>query len=106
MTERTPPRIMANPHPIAAQIERLRKTKGWTQQQLADAVPCSQSLIVHWESGVRMPNLRTLEAALKALGHVLVAVPDAELGGIPCRTCYGQPPLGFLCTTCAAEGTY
>jgi len=45
---------------IARQILRLRKLRGWTQTQLAEALHTQQSAVARLESGSRRPSLATL----------------------------------------------
>lgn len=55
-------------------IAEARKSKGWTQQALAEAVGLTQGAVAHWESGRRQPPVATLRKIAEALG-----VPVAEL---------------------------
>lgn len=42
-------------------LYNIRKQKGYTQKELAFGIGVSESLISYWESGKRVPSLKTLE---------------------------------------------
>lgn len=39
-----------------ARLGDWRRGKGWTQQQLADAIPCDLSTVARYEAGTRDPD--------------------------------------------------
>lgn len=45
---------------IAAILKNARKSRGLTQQQLADRMGKSQQIIGHWETGYSQPDMSTL----------------------------------------------
>ena len=49
-------------------IAIARLEKGWTQQQLAEAVGVAQQHIQRWEAGVYKPKTATLKSIGEALG--------------------------------------
>lgn len=49
-------------------IAAARIEKGWTQQELADAVGVAQQHIQRWEAGVYKPKAETLKRIGEALG--------------------------------------
>ncbi|MBK5228791.1 MAG: helix-turn-helix transcriptional regulator [Actinobacteria bacterium] len=49
-------------------IKEARLRAGLTQQELADRMGSSQSVIVRWESGQRSPTVETLVRAARASG--------------------------------------
>lgn len=49
-------------------IAEVRKSKGVTQQTLAQAVGVTQGAVAHWESGRRQPPLAMLRKIAEALG--------------------------------------
>lgn len=49
-------------------LRELRKAKGLTQQQLADATGLSQNAISHWEADDREPGWSAVQALAVALG--------------------------------------
>ncbi len=74
-------------------IRELRKERGWTQQQLADASGVSRLTIGDVELGKQHPTTRTLERVASALGvSVADLVDEPELalpkGSAPSK---GQP---------------
>ena len=58
-------------------IALARTGPGWTQQQLADAVPIDQPTVSRWESGKQMPSLeqvrRIEDITEQRRGFLLVA---------------------------------
>lgn len=46
---------------IASQIKRLRKSRGWTQSQLADKLSVSKQTISNWETGIKVPRMGSLQ---------------------------------------------
>lgn len=49
-------------------IRRLRKAQGWTQQDLAQKVGCSRSLISMLETGQTMPTFSMLQVLSRQFG--------------------------------------
>lgn len=45
---------------IAEILKNARKSRGLTQQQLADRMGKSQQIIGHWETGYSQPDMSTL----------------------------------------------
>jgi transcriptional regulator with XRE-family HTH domain len=52
---------------IGQRIKAAREARGWTQQQLANAVGCWATQISRWENGVNPPFYATVEAIARAL---------------------------------------
>lgn len=46
---------------IASQIKKLRKSRGWTQPQLADKLSVSKQTISNWETGIKVPRMGSLQ---------------------------------------------
>lgn len=46
---------------IASQIKKLRKSRGWTQPQLADRISVSKQTISNWETGLKVPRMGALQ---------------------------------------------
>ena len=59
-------------------IRRLRKTKGWSQRELADQVSSTSSYINRVETGKVNPSIGVLERIAKALGCSLDQMVKAE----------------------------
>ena len=49
-------------------IREVRRTAGFTQQQLSERVGTKQSVISRWERGVEEPRIGTLARLLRACG--------------------------------------
>ncbi len=49
-------------------IKEARLRSGLTQQELADRLGTSQSVITRWEAGHRSPTVETLRRAVRACG--------------------------------------
>ena len=56
---------------IAATIQRQRKAKGYTQQELANMLGVSQVMVSRWENGEENFTIATLARISKALGIAL-----------------------------------
>lgn len=83
---------------LGSRIAAARKLKGWTQEQLADAVGVTKGSIRNWETGGKEPRsaLPRLEVALgvdlgsgtyvgptaEDASHVLLDLPDEALEGL------------------------
>ena len=52
---------------IGDRIKELRKEKGMTQKELANAMGVTASMIGQYETGIRIPKYETLERVAKAL---------------------------------------
>lgn len=64
-------------NPIAANIKTLRKQKGMSQEQFAQALHVTRQTVSAWERGLSRPGLETLEAMAQVLG----VEPEALLYG-------------------------
>lgn len=53
---------------IGKKIKILRKTRGLTQQQLADKLNVKRATISNYEIGRRSPHIKELESIAEALG--------------------------------------
>ncbi|MSP05245.1 MAG: XRE family transcriptional regulator [Acetobacteraceae bacterium] len=58
---------MARKPQFNTMLRTARLKKGWTLQQLADAVGVTGAAIAHWEAGKNLPREAHLAAACKAL---------------------------------------
>ena len=63
---------------IVKRIHQLRKKKDWTQQDLAEKLNISPSLISKWLSGVHNFTLETIERLEKVLGEPILSVTQEE----------------------------
>ena len=64
---------LAPEYELAKSIIALRARKGLTQEQLAERMETTQSVISRLESGSAKPSLATLERLANALGARVVA---------------------------------
>lgn len=55
-------------HTNDSRIAQARLEKGWTQQQLAEAISVTQTQIANWESKYRRPKMDALMRIGEALG--------------------------------------
>jgi transcriptional regulator with XRE-family HTH domain len=78
--ERFPARNSAVAVALAANIRRLRKQRGWTQEELAAETEVEQGAISLIENRRANPTLLMLEAIARALD-----VPFVELFAVPTR---------------------
>jgi transcriptional regulator with XRE-family HTH domain len=77
----TDPAIAAEvdpPHILASNVYRLRKDRGITQEQLAEAVGVRQPRIAEVERGDANPRLLTLSKLAFALGVPVAALLDPD----------------------------
>lgn len=77
----TDPAIAAEvdpPHTLASNVYRLRKDRGLTQEQLAEAVGVRQPRIAEVERGDANPRLDTLAKLAHALGVPVFALLDPD----------------------------
>jgi transcriptional regulator with XRE-family HTH domain len=66
------------PHVLASNVYRLRKDRGLTQEQLAEAVGVRQPRIAEVERGDANPRLLTLSRLAFALGVPVAALLDPD----------------------------
>lgn len=62
-------------------IREARKRAGISQQELAERLGTTQSVIARWELGVRSPTVETLFDAVRACGldvYVRLGTPDVD----------------------------
>jgi transcriptional regulator with XRE-family HTH domain len=62
-------------------IPLLRKAKGMTQAELADALNVSRQSVQKWETGLTCPDIAKLPDLARAFGVSTDALLDANLGG-------------------------
>jgi transcriptional regulator with XRE-family HTH domain len=61
-------------------IAEQRKSKGMSQQELADALGVSQNAVSMWETGRRAPSVVILQKIAAALGASLLDLVDPLQG--------------------------
>ena len=87
---------------IGKKIKILRKTRGLTQQQLADKLtpPVKRSTISNWEIGRRAPSIHDLEKVSEALN---VNLDYFGFGGSPAVDLVARAKVLFESDAPAAE---
>ena len=68
---------MSNPTEMGIRIRDVRRERGWTQDQLANAVGVSRSAVAQWETG----RSGQVGSTLTRLAEVLGVSPDYLLLG-------------------------
>jgi transcriptional regulator with XRE-family HTH domain len=63
---------------VGKRVKALRKTKGLTQEELAELIDKTVETISNIERGVKLPGLATLEEIRKALGVNLSELIDTQ----------------------------
>lgn len=81
--KRFPARNSVAVRALAANVRRLRKTKGWTQDDLAAEVGIAQDAVSTIENGRSNPTVMMVEQIAGALGVRLIDLFDAP--GRPSR---------------------
>lgn len=55
-------------------LKEFRLNQGLTQQEVADIVGCSRSLVYQWEKGIRSPTIEQLERLASHCGTTLEVI--------------------------------
>ncbi|MBX9035077.1 LexA family protein [Gordonibacter massiliensis (ex Traore et al. 2017)] len=76
---------------ISANIKRLRTSKDWTQEQLADKVGVTRSTVTQWETGWSQPRMGAVEKLSKAFG-VTISEIVSEGDALPKDAIIPTPP--------------
>ena len=78
-------------HPIAVNIKSLRREKGLSQEQFAQALHVTRQTVSAWERGVSQPGLD----ALGEMARVLEVEPERLLYGGPGKKGPGYRSVSF-----------
>lgn len=62
-------------------IAEAREARGWTQEQLAQAIGTTQQTVQRWESGQTDPQVSKVEAISKALGITMSFLLGVDSAG-------------------------
>ena len=46
---------------LSNKIEKLRKIRGWSQEELANKIGVSRQAVFKWESGANMPDIEKIK---------------------------------------------
>ena len=76
-------------------IAEAREARGWTQEQLAQAVGTTQQTIQRWESGQTDPQVSRVQAISKALGITMTFLLGIDLEEPPALTPNEQRLIGL-----------
>lgn len=90
----------------AANIRRLRKELGITQEELGEQIGLSGATVSTFEASVRGRHPRVFTLAEIDSFAAALGVTPAELitPPVPCACCAGQPPAGMTCQECGESG--
>lgn len=90
---------------VAINIRRLRLARGISTRRLAEMLKDAGRPIPATSITKIEKHSRTVDVDdLVALGRVLGVAPEVLLTATACSTCKGEPPTGFICRVCGAEG--
>ena len=67
---------------VAANVRRLRLSRGLTQEKLAERIECAPRHLQRVEAGTVNVSLKTLVALAHALGVETMELLDAKAGGV------------------------
>jgi len=67
---------------FAEKLQLLRKSKGWTQEELADELSLSRQTVTKWESGQGYPDIENLIA----ISELFLVTVDYLVKEDSCRT--------------------
>ena len=92
-------------HIVRLNVRRLREVRGLSLQKLSNGLgevghPLVPSGLGRLELGERRVDVDDLVA----LAKVFDVPPVDLLEPWDCDVCHGQPPAGFTCSTCGANG--
>jgi len=62
---------------LGLNVQRLRRAKGWSQEELADRSGLHRTYISGIERGIRNPTLTILDKLARALGADIGTIADA-----------------------------
>ncbi len=91
---------------VAANMRRLRKARGWKQEELGAKLGWSHTVVSQAECSVNQKRIRrfSVDDLVLIAGALGVAPSDLLDAVLPCATCQGSPPAGFACQECGAAG--
>lgn len=75
---------------VGRNVERWRRQRGMTQEELALAIRCNRSAVSRWEAGRRLPSLTHLLALGEALGCGAAALLPAGQEGAEEASGHGE----------------
>lgn len=60
--------IKVDPAHFGETVRRLRKQRGWSQEEIATKMNTKKQVISHYERGARIPKISTVAKCAEALG--------------------------------------
>lgn len=90
----------------AANMRRLRKRLGITQEELGERIGLSSANVSTFESSARGGRVRTFKLDEVDMIAAALGVTPAELitAPAPCACCGDSPPAGMTCQECGESG--
>jgi transcriptional regulator with XRE-family HTH domain len=92
--------------PLSVNLRALRKARGMTQLELADA--CGDGVWQGTVSAIERGNRAGPAQAVEAMAGVLGVTADVLRSAVSCENCGGDPPggpiAGFICQMCGTAG--
>ena len=70
--------MMARPHPLVAELIRVRSQMGLSQTDAAALTGVGRRTIQSWESGRTVPVMHALDVYARGLGFELTLTPKGE----------------------------
>lgn len=71
--------IKVDPANFGETVRRLRKQRGWSQEEIATKMSTKKQVISHYERGARIPKISTVARCAEALGvSFLICGEDQE----------------------------
>lgn len=92
---------------VAFNMRRLRRDRGWTQQELGERLGGrSNASVSAMERSCESKRVKKFDADEIAMIADVLGVTPNELftPRTPCPNCQDSPPAGFTCRKCGAEG--
>ena len=91
---------------VAVNMLRLRKERGWTQEELGNLIGWGKSTVSTAERSASAKRIRqfSVDDLVLIAGAFGVAPSDLLAPVLLCATCQGTPPAGFACQECGAAG--
>lgn len=97
---------------ISRNVRRLRRARGWTQEEAGQrfaAITGQPQSKASWSAAERSPETGRSKSWTANEIAALAELFDVGVGDLfdpqpPCRVCGDQPPAGFTCNSCGAAG--
>ena len=92
---------------VAVNVRRLRKARGWTQQELGTKLGWEKTVVSTAERSVSARRVRqfSIDDAVAIAEVFGVTIADLITPVPPCGQCGNNPPQGYTCNTCGRSGS-